>query len=95
MNTCLKCIAFLLWIMAPSNVAQLSSFALKSILEKDKLSGTNFTNLYRNLRIVIKHDKKDYVLDNPLPNEPDENATAVVTNAYRRRRSTDSACDQL
>ena len=46
------------------------NFALKSILEKDKLNGTNFTTWYRNLRIVLKHDKKEHVLEDPLPEEP-------------------------
>ena len=64
--------------MAPSNVPQMSSFALRSILEKDKLNGTNFTNWYRNLRIVLKQEKRDHVLDNPLPDEPDENATTLL-----------------
>ena len=73
--------------MAPSNnVPQLSTFALRSISEKDKLNGTNFTNWYRNLRIVLKHEKKEHVLDNPLPDEPEDNATAAVTNAYRRTK---------
>ena len=45
------------------------NFALKSILEKDKLNGTNFTTWYRNLRIVLKHDKKEHVLEDPLPEE--------------------------
>ena len=80
--------------MAPSNVPQSSSFTLKSILEKDKLNGTNFPNWHRNLRIVLKHDKKDHVLDNPLPDEPDDNATVAVTNAYRTTRdeSTEVSC---
>src|SRR4051812_30946997 len=56
--------------MAPSNShSQISGFALRTILEKDKLNDTNFTNLYRNLRIVLKQEKKDHVLDNPLPDE--------------------------
>ena len=84
--------------MAPSNsLPQLSSFALRSILEKDKLNGTNFTNWYRNLRIVLKHDKKDHVLDTPLPNEPDDDATVTVHNAYRKTRdeSTEISCLML
>ena len=83
--------------MAPSNLPQLSSFALRSILEKDKLNGTNFTNWYRNLRIVLKQDKKDHVLDTPLPDAPDDNATAAVNNAYRRARdeSTEISCLML
>jgi hypothetical protein len=83
--------------MAPSNIPQLSNFALKSILEKDKLNGTNFTNWYRNLRIVLKHDKKDHVLDNPLPDEPEDNATVAEMNAYHRTRdeSTEISCLML
>ena len=82
--------------MAP-NVPQSSSFALRSILEKDKLNGTNFTNWYRNLRIVLKHDKKVHVLDTRLPDEPDENATLAVVNAYRKTRdeSTEISCLML
>ena len=60
------------------------NFALKSILEKDKLNGTNFTTWYRNLRIVLKHDKKEHVLEDPLPEEPAENASATTKNAHQK-----------
>jgi hypothetical protein len=71
--------------MSPNNTtAQVSSFALRSILEKDKLDGTSFTNWYRNLRIVLKENKKDHVLDKPLPDEPDDDATTATNNTYRR-----------
>ena len=59
------------------------NFSLKSILEKDKLNGTIFTTWYRNLRIVLKHDKKEHVLEDPLPEEPADNANATTRNAYR------------
>ena len=80
-----------------SSVPQLSSFVLRSILEKDKLNGTNFTNWYCNMRIVLKHDKRDRVLDNPLLDEPNENATTTAMNAYRRTRdeSTKISCLML
>ena len=77
------------------SVPQLSSFALMSILEKDKLNGTNFTNWYRNLRIVLKQEKRDHVLDNPLPDEPDENATTAAQNAYRRTRDESTEISYL
>ena len=82
--------------MAPNN-PQLSSFALKSILEKDKLNGTNFTNWYRNLRIVLKHDKKDHVLDNPLPDMPEASASTAVLNAHNKKvdESTEISCLML
>ena len=34
-----------------------SNNILRSILEKEKLSGINFLDWYRNMRIVLKHDK--------------------------------------
>ena len=60
------------------------NFALKSILEKDKLNGTNFTTWYRNLRIVLKHDKNELIILDPLPEEPAANANATARNAYQK-----------
>ena len=81
--------------MAPP--APVSNFALKSILEKDKLNGTNFTTWYRNLRIVLKHDKKENVLEEPLPEEPADNATTTAKNAYQKLKdeSTEISCLML
>src|SRR3954462_8702211 len=78
--------------MAPP--APVTNFALKSILEKDKLNGTNFTIWYRNLRIVLKHDKKENVLEEPLPEEPADNAIAASKNAYQKLKdeSTEISC---
>ena len=72
--------------MAPSSLPQLSSFALRMILEKDKLNGTNFTNWYLNLIIVLRQEKKDRVLDNLIPDEPTDDESTTVCNAYRRAR---------
>ena len=73
------------------------NFALKSILEKDKLNGTNFTTWYRNLRIVLKHDKKEHVLEDPLPEEPADNASNTTKNAYQKLvdESTEISCLML
>ena len=43
---------------------------LRSILDKEKLNGKNFLDWYRNLRIVVKHERKLYMIDQPIPNEP-------------------------
>ena len=51
-----------------------SNLSLRSILEKDKLNGTNFLDWYRNLRIVLKQERKEYILDQPEPDEPAANA---------------------
>jgi len=46
------------------------SFSLRSVLEKDKLNGTNYADWIRNLRIVLRAEKKKDVLDIPLPKKP-------------------------
>jgi hypothetical protein len=70
--------------MAPSTT---TSFTLCSILEKDKLNGTNYTDWIRKMRIVLRAEKKEDILDTPLPEEPADDATAAVKNAYKK------ACD--
>ncbi|KAD2805380.1 hypothetical protein E3N88_38757 [Mikania micrantha] len=60
-----------------------SSFALKSILEKDKLNNINFLEWHRNLKIVLKFAKKHYVLEGPVPNEPEGN-TATARKAWEK-----------
>jgi hypothetical protein len=59
-------------------------FTLRSIVEKDKLNGTNYTDWIRNLRIVLRDEKKEDILDTPLPEEPTDDATAAVKNAYKK-----------
>ena len=56
--------------MASNNT---STFTLRSVLEKEKLNGTNFLDWSRKLRIVLKQERKMYVLDNEIPNEPPAN----------------------
>ena len=70
--------------MAPSTT---SSFTLCSVLEKDKLNGTNYTDWTCNLRIILRAEKKEDVLDTPLPEAPADDATVAVKNAYKK------ACD--
>ena len=58
--------------------------SMRSILEKDKLNETNFLDWHRNLRIVLKHEKKSYVLEGPLPDEEPVNATRAERDAYAK-----------
>ena len=83
--------------MAPSVFPQISCFALRSILEKDKLSGTNFTNWYRNLRIVLKQEKRENILDKPIPEKPEDDEPVAIKNAYCRAHdeSTEISCIML
>ncbi|KAK2396677.1 putative mitochondrial protein [Trifolium repens] len=71
---------------------------LRSILDKEKLSGTNFLDWHRNLRIVLKHDNKLYVLEEPLPaEEPASNAPKAERDAYKKHVEDDNetACLML
>ena len=71
--------------MAPTAVPT-SSFALRSVLDKEKLNGTNFADWSRNLRIVLRQDKKEHVLEEPIPDVPAENALRV-TNHFDHMRA--------
>ena len=42
------------------------TLSLQSVLEKDKLNGTNFLDWYINLRIVLIQERKLYVLNEPI-----------------------------
>ena len=67
-----------------ANPAPSSGFNLRSILDKEKLSGTNFTNWYRNLRIVLKQEKKECVLEQPYPENLADGATAAECRAHEK-----------
>ena len=71
------------------------TFALAPMLEKDKLTATggNFTDWYRNLRIVLKSAKKEYILEKTLGDAPPDSATADEVNIYQSR-SDDSIAVQ-
>ena len=56
-------------IMANNNNS--TGLNLQSILEKDKLNGSNFLDWFRNLRIVLKADNKLYVIEEAYPEEPE------------------------
>ena len=62
-----------------------TSTSLRSVLEKEKINGTNFLDWSRNLRIVLKQERKMYVLDNEIPNEPPaNNAPRSERDAYSK-----------
>jgi len=69
-------------------MARNQPFALRSVLESNKLNGTNYEDWIRNLRIVLRYEKKEEVLDTPLPEEPDANATGTKRAAYRKAMIT-------
>ena len=65
----------------------MNDFTLRLILERDKLNGSNYLDWSRNLRIVLKQEKRLYVLDSALPSEPARDATEVQRETYESKRS--------
>ncbi|GJR05527.1 retrotransposon protein, putative, ty1-copia subclass [Tanacetum coccineum] len=59
--------------------------SIRSILEKEKLNGSNFLDWYRNLRIVLRNEQKLHHLEEAFPEAPPATATIVVCNAYTRK----------
>ena len=57
---------------------------LRSILEANKLTGPNFIDWLRNLRIVLRSEKTSYVLDTTVPNQPSGEATLDELNTYKK-----------
>ena len=81
--------------MASNNIA---TFTLRSVLEKEKLNRTNFLDWSQNLKTVLKQERKMYVLDNEIPNEPPaSNAPRAERDAYSKHLndSVDVTCLML
>ncbi|KAJ9561517.1 hypothetical protein OSB04_006677 [Centaurea solstitialis] len=71
-----------------STVTSTNNLSLRSILEKDKLTGSNFLDWERNLMIVLRHERKWYVLEEPLGEAPPATAPAAARNATRSTQMT-------
>ncbi|KAG8500644.1 hypothetical protein CXB51_004463 [Gossypium anomalum] len=64
--------------------ANTNTLSLRLVLEKDKLNGLNFLDWFRNLRIVLKQERKLYVIEKPLPDEQSANASRANKDAYKK-----------
>ncbi|KAJ9558575.1 hypothetical protein OSB04_013189 [Centaurea solstitialis] len=80
-----------------STVTSTNNLSLRSILEKDKLTGSNFLDWECNLMIVLRHERKWYVLEEPLGEAPPANAPAAARNAHKKHSDDllDVACLML
>ncbi|XP_027127803.2 uncharacterized protein [Coffea arabica] len=63
-----------------------NNLSLRTILTDCKLNDTNFLDWHRNVLIVLTHEKIEYVLDGPMPQEPEPTAPAAVRNAYKKHK---------
>ncbi|KAJ9557107.1 LOW QUALITY PROTEIN: hypothetical protein OSB04_011721 [Centaurea solstitialis] len=59
--------------------------------------GSNYLDWLRTLRIVLRYEQKEYVIDTPIPAEPRAGAIQVVRDAYakHKKESNEVACLML
>ena len=60
-----------------------SILSLRSILDANKLIGPNFIDWFRNIKIVLKQEKKAYVFNDPIPKEPNDKVSNEEREAYQ------------
>ncbi|KAK8499664.1 hypothetical protein V6N12_002136 [Hibiscus sabdariffa] len=60
-----------------------NTISLRSLLEKEKLNGINFLDWFRNLRIVLKQERKEHVIEEPVPNDPGANAPRADKDKFK------------
>ncbi|XP_027127812.1 uncharacterized protein [Coffea arabica] len=63
-----------------------NNLSFRTILTDCKLNDTNFLDWHRNVLIVLTHEKIEYVLDGPMPQESEPTAPAAVRNAYKKHK---------
>ncbi|KAL4284571.1 hypothetical protein GQ457_16G021700 [Hibiscus cannabinus] len=61
-----------------------NNLSLRSLLEKEKLNGINFLDWFQNLRIVLKEERKEYVIEEPVPDEPAANAPRADKEKFKK-----------
>jgi len=67
-------------------MAKETSFSLRSLLEKQtlKADGSNFTDWFRTLTIVLRREKKEYVLNTPVTAVPAADGKAEDVAKYNK-----------
>nr|GEU53523.1 hypothetical protein [Tanacetum cinerariifolium] len=59
-------------------IQNINNSALRSMFEREKLSGTNFNDWLRRLKLVLRVEKKMFVIEQPIPFAPVANSEANV-----------------
>ncbi|KAJ9556509.1 hypothetical protein OSB04_011123 [Centaurea solstitialis] len=83
--------------MSSNTNLSISNFCLKGLLEKDKLTGLNYVDWLRNLRIVLRMENKQRAIEEPLPAAPAAGASRAIREEYEKRltESNEAACLML
>ena len=60
-----------------------SSLSLRGILDANKLTGPNYIDWLKNLRIILTQKKISYILDTPAPDSLKEDASEEDRAVYK------------
>ena len=59
-----------------------TNLSLRSLLDSDKLRGSNFDSWYQKLKIVLEHERILYVLTDLALEESTPNARSTIRDTY-------------
>ena len=71
-----------LWFSFVQDMA--TSLSLRSLLDNDKLVGSNFSSWYQKLKIVLEYERILYVIMDPAPEELAVNERGTVRDTYQK-----------
>ncbi|GJX29926.1 hypothetical protein Tco_0238005 [Tanacetum coccineum] len=63
-------------------VQNINHLAFRSMFKREKLSGNNFNDRFRQLKLVLRVEKKMYVIEQPLPATPVADSEAQVLSQW-------------
>ncbi|GJY91855.1 hypothetical protein Tco_0507637 [Tanacetum coccineum] len=63
-------------------VQNINHSAFRSMFKREKLSGNNFNDWFRQLKLVLRVEKKIYVIEQPLPAAPAVDSEAQVLSQW-------------
>ena len=61
-----------------------NTLSLYSLLNSDKLTGSNFDSWYRKLKVMLEQERILYILTDPISEEPTVNASHIVRDTYMK-----------
>ncbi|KAK8600691.1 hypothetical protein V6N12_050543 [Hibiscus sabdariffa] len=61
-----------------------NTISLRSLLEKEELNGISFLDWFCNLRIILKQERKEYVIEEPVPDVPAANAPRAYKDKFKK-----------
>ncbi|GJT63989.1 hypothetical protein Tco_1015469 [Tanacetum coccineum] len=59
-------------------VLNIKNLAFRSMFERENFSGSNFNDWFRSLKLVLRVEKKLFVIEQPIPPAPPADSTAQV-----------------